>query len=98
MAASSSALPQNSRRANSQATATAIGVATSVATVATRSESRIAVHSVGEMSNTLRYNQDKGRTRKVNPYFSKMAFAADVRSNSREVAAPAAVEVVAATG
>src|ERR1700733_14651064 len=52
MTASSSDLPQNSRRANSHATAMASGVATSVATVATRSESRIAVHSVGEMSNT----------------------------------------------
>jgi hypothetical protein len=30
------------------------GVATKVAMMATRSDSRIAVHSVGEMSNTIR--------------------------------------------
>src|SRR5262245_34713259 len=44
--------PQNSRRASTQASATPNGVATSVATTATRSESWIAVHSVGEISST----------------------------------------------
>jgi len=47
-------LPQNSRRASSHATAMPIGVDISVATTATRTDSRIAVHSVGEMSDTLR--------------------------------------------
>ena len=45
-------LPQKSRRASSHASAIPNGVATSVATMATRSESRIAVHSAGEISNT----------------------------------------------
>ena len=84
IAASSRTLPQNSRRANNHATATASGVATSVATVATRSESRIAVHSVGEMSNTrIKSAQDEGRIRKVNPYFSKIVLAACVCRKAR---------------
>jgi hypothetical protein len=76
IAASATDLPQKSRRANSHATAIPSGVATSVATVATRSESWIAVHSVGEMSNTRR-DQEVGRIRYVNPYFSRIVFAAD---------------------
>jgi hypothetical protein len=48
--------------------------------VATRSESWIAVHSVGEMSNTL---QVVGLTRNLKPYFSKMALAVEVRRNAR---------------
>src|SRR5229473_2732037 len=52
MAASTTGLPQKSRRANSHAAAIPSGVATSVATVATRSESWISVHSVGDISNT----------------------------------------------
>src|SRR5258708_38022714 len=54
MAASTTGLPQKLRRASSHATPIPSGVATSVATVATRSESWIAVHSVGEISNTLK--------------------------------------------
>ena len=73
-------LPQKSRRASSHASAMPSGVATSVATVATRSESWIAVHSVGEMSNT---RQVVGLTRNLKPYFSKMALAADERRNAR---------------
>src|SRR5258706_14865908 len=52
MAASTTGLPQKSRRASNHATAIPSGVAISVATVATRTESWIAVHSVGEISNT----------------------------------------------
>src|SRR2546430_11064969 len=59
MAASTTDLPQKSRRANSHAAAIPSGVATSVATVATRSESWIAVHSVGESSNT--WARSRGR-------------------------------------
>ena len=57
------------------------GVAISVATTATRSESRIAVHSVGEMSNTC--VQVVGLIRNVKPYFSKMVLAADERRKAR---------------
>ena len=59
--ASSADLPQKSRRANSHASAIPIGVATRVATVATRSDSRIAVHSVGDMSNTSGRRADQER-------------------------------------
>ncbi len=57
------------------------GVATSVATTATRSESRIAVHSAGEISNTC--VQVVGLTRNLKPYFSKMVLAADERRKAR---------------
>jgi hypothetical protein len=48
--------------------------------MATRKESRIAVHSVGEISSTL---QVVGLTRNLKPYFSKMALAADERTKAR---------------
>src|SRR5215471_19251229 len=54
ISASRSDLPQKFRRASSQANAMPSGVAKSVATAATRSESRIAVHSVGIISITSR--------------------------------------------
>ena len=56
------------------------GVATNVARMATRSDSRIAVHSVGEISNTA---QVVGLTRNLNPYFSRMVLAADERRKAR---------------
>ena len=59
------------------------GVATSVAMEATRNESRIAVHSSGEIADTLSWDQEVGLIRKVKPYFSKIAFAAAERRNAR---------------
>jgi hypothetical protein len=56
------------------------GVATNVAITATRSDSWIAIHSVGEMSNTP---QVVGLIRNVKPYFSRMVFAADERRKAR---------------
>jgi hypothetical protein len=73
-------LPQKSRRASSHATAIPSGVATNVATEATRSESSIAVHSVGEILNTF---QVVGLIRNLKPYFSKMVLAVEVRRNAR---------------
>jgi hypothetical protein len=81
--ASSAALPQKSKRASSHATAMPSGVATSVAMAATRSESRIAVHSSGEIADTLMCDYEVGLIRKVKPYFSKIALAAAERRNAR---------------
>ena len=65
MAASSSGLPMKSLRANSSATAMPNGSATAVATLAMRSDSRIAVQSWAVRSNT-RYDAFGG-TRKLKP-------------------------------
>jgi hypothetical protein len=74
-------LPGNRLRASNHATATPIGVATSVATTAIRNVSVIAVQAVSESSSTSE-NYDTGWIRNVKPYFSKIAFAAQDRRNA----------------
>src|SRR5262245_49567726 len=107
---SSSALPQNSLRASSQAMASPNGSATAVATSAMRSDSSTAVHSSGVRLNirgtapampgggVQHRHHEVGLIRKVKPYFSKIAFAAVERRKPRYRAASGLVVTVSATG
>ena len=97
---STSALPQKSLRASNVAIAMPNGSATTVDTAATRSDSWTAVQSWGDNSNTrLNTAYDTGLSKKLKPYFSKIALAALERKKPRYCATFAFwVSAVAATG
>ena len=96
---SSSDLPQKSLRASSHATAMPNGSATTVATIAIRSDRRIAIHSSGVRSNTRyagaaqRYDVGLTRKREAVAFEHRSSTACDCRKSSSAVASGFALTV-----